>query len=612
MRLAGLIGILGIIGAGSVIGDDRVPGDGWSVNAPAHPDYLLQDIKPSGWNVRVGGMDFLSDGRMVISDWGADMAETGKLLILSNVTSGNGNQVQAKEIVTQLKEPLGIKVVNDEIYFLSKKRLGKVTNYDSNNPTVETVVEGWDYPTDGDRGSCGCERWHLFAFGLVHKVEDGKDYFYGTLGGEYPPSGTQGGDRGSLIKMDPENGSFEVIAGGLRTPNGVEIGPDGEIFQAENQGHWVPADKLNVLRQGGFYGMQNDRSNPFHRSANQQDPPAIWIPYPEVGKSNGEPLYIRDGIFKGQMFITDVSFGGLQRIFLERVNGMYQGAIFHHSGGFEAGTNRIEYGPDSAIYVGQIGSNSNWHWNNRQYGLQRMSWKGTVTFEMLAIRSISNNEFEIEFTGEVGNSASNLANYDLERFSYVPEETYGGGKQPNENVVVEAVTVSEDKKKVTLRVNNIPKEFLGTVVYFNIRGVTSADGKTPLNDEAWYTLHDYGPAEKGGCTDPAYEEYSADNVYDDGISCLTETVSIKKEQNILAREFRDMGMFSGADGKLWIYNPLSQETKLEVFNMRGRKVLEMVLNSKEKSFIDLQMERGLYQFKFKSGPFEFTQPWVKY
>ena len=40
------------------------------------------------------------------------------------------------------------------------------------------------------------------------------------------------------------DGSFKAINTGLRQPNGIGLGPDGEIFVLENQGEWVPSNKL--------------------------------------------------------------------------------------------------------------------------------------------------------------------------------------------------------------------------------------------------------------------------------------------------------------------------------------------------------------------------------
>ena len=56
------------------------------------------------------------------------------------------------------------------------------------------------------------------------------------------------------------------------------------------------------------------------------------------------------------MLIGDVTYGGLQRAYLEKVHGEYQGAVFRHTQGLEAGITRTTIGPDGAIYVGGLGA----------------------------------------------------------------------------------------------------------------------------------------------------------------------------------------------------------------------------------------------------------------
>src|SRR5215217_7332016 len=40
----------------------------------AHPAYNVYNIRPSNFQARIGGMDFLSDGRMVVVHWGQDVS----------------------------------------------------------------------------------------------------------------------------------------------------------------------------------------------------------------------------------------------------------------------------------------------------------------------------------------------------------------------------------------------------------------------------------------------------------------------------------------------------------------------------------------------------------
>ncbi len=181
-------------------------------------------------------------------------------------------------------------------------------------------------------------------------------------------------DRGRTIKISPD-GSFESVNFGLRTPNGIGVGVDDEMFVLDNQGQWLPANKLIHVRPGDFNGMGwgwLDQSAPMPRMV----PPAIWLPENEIGNSPSEPVLITKGTYQGQMLHGDVTHGGIKRDFLEKINDKYQGAVFRFSQGFAAGVNRLRWGPDGALYVGQVGmAPGGWSWQNHSSGLQKSDFQ---------------------------------------------------------------------------------------------------------------------------------------------------------------------------------------------------------------------------------------------
>ena len=73
------------------------------------------------------------------------------------------------------------------------------------------------------------------------------------------------------------------------------------------------------------------------------------------------------------MMIGDVTYGGLQRAFLEKVDGDYQGALFRMTQGLEAGVNEVLVGADGTIIIGGIGGGGNWEQAGKlSYGLQKL------------------------------------------------------------------------------------------------------------------------------------------------------------------------------------------------------------------------------------------------
>jgi cytochrome c len=215
--------------------------------------------------------------------------------------------------------------------------------------------------------------------------------------------------------------------------------------------------------------------------------PAIWLPEDEIGNSPSQPILIQDMPYRGQLLHGDVTHGGLKRDFLEMVNGKYQGAVFRFSQGFEAGVNRICYGPDGALYIGGIGMVGGWSWKEKQYGLQRMKYNGKRTFEMLAIRAKPRG-FEIELTeplaaGTVINGTDLL----VQQWWYLPTAEYGGPKMDLKTLKIKMISISKDRNRIDLEIPGLKKEH---VIYFRLPDtLKSATGQGLWSSEAWYTLN---------------------------------------------------------------------------------------------------------------------------
>jgi cytochrome c len=436
-----------------------------------HPSFDLQTIRKHDFKPRVGGLAFLPDGRLLVTTWDT----MGGVYVLDNVETGDTTRISVKRIASGLAEPLGIEVVDGEIYVLQKHELTRLKDLDGDEiiDEYEAVCNSWGVTSD----------FHEFAFGLVHK--DG--YFYATLSMamRLMANEKQHPDRGRTIRIS-KDGSYESLNYGLRTPNGIGLGVDGELFVTDNQGEWTPANKLIQVKPGEFLGMHwglPDGLSEIPPIA----PPAIWLPEDEIGNSPTEPVLIHNGVYKGQMLQGDVTHGGIKRDFLEKVNGQYQGAVFRFTQGLEAGVNRLRWGPDSALYAGGVGMVGGWSWKEKQYGLQKLKYNGKRTFEMLAIRGRPNG-FEIELTEPLKSdaviSASDLL---VKQWRYQGTSGYGGPKLDLEQLEIKRITISSDRKHINLEMDGLKKEH---VVYFLLpETLESERGQLLWSGEAWYTLN---------------------------------------------------------------------------------------------------------------------------
>jgi cytochrome c len=265
------------------------------------------------------------------------------------------------------------------------------------------------------------------------------------------------------------------------------------LFITDNQGDWLPSSKVLHITNGSWYGS---RSVDFEGTANRKEKlPVVWLPQDEIGNSPGQPVPINVGPYKGQQLHGEVTHGGLKRVFMEKVNGEYQGAVFRFSQGLEGGVNRAVWGPDNALYLGMIGNPGNWsHSGRKWYGLQKLKYNGKPVFEMLAVRAKANG-MEIELTEPVGDNFGNsISDYEIRQWYYKPTENYGGPKLDDKALAVKAVNISEDRKKIFLEIQGMQPEHL---VYVHLKGMfISKENRNLWTTEAWYTLNAI-PAEAG-------------------------------------------------------------------------------------------------------------------
>ncbi|MEV6620346.1 family 16 glycoside hydrolase [Amycolatopsis sp. NPDC051106] len=455
------------------------PGDGLPLTG-VHPGFTLTNLRPDGFQPQVTGMDWLPDGRLAITTWGGSDNTAGEVQLISNATgTTDPSRVRTQRIASGLKEPMGVKYVDGKLYVSEKTRLVELNDTNGDGVTdVYRTVATW--PFGGN--------FHEFAFGLLYK--DG--FFYVNLsvaidlgGATTNPQPAPG--RGVTIKVDKNTGAVSTIAGGLRTPHGIGWGPEGDVFVTDNQGGWLPANKLVRIKQNRFFNHYTNPAGPF--DAQPVTAPVVWLPHNEIANSPSNPVQLTQGTFAGQLVYGDVTYGGLQRVYLEKVNGEYQGAVFRMTQGLESGVSRISLGPDGAIYTGGIDGGGNWGQPGKlAYGLQKLTPNGANTFDMLAMRAVPGG-FEVEYTQPLSAAtAQDLSTkYQVSQWRYAPTAAYGGPKVDEQTLTVTGATVSADRKKVTLQISGL---LAGRVVHVRSPRPFASESGTPLwSTEAWYTLN---------------------------------------------------------------------------------------------------------------------------
>ncbi len=307
----------------------------------------------------------------------------------------------------------------------------------------------------------------------------------------------------------------------MRSPGGVGFNAEGDVFYTDNQGPWNGACSLKQLTVGGFVGhpdsfkwykekeaqylgkapevpKSGSRIMTEAKKIPQLMPPAVIFPYGKMGQSaSGIDCDLsggKFGPFQKQLFVGDQTHSTVMRVYLEKINGRYQGACFPFRQGFGSGNVPMRFGKDGSLFVG--GTNRGWGSRGpKPFAVERLAWTGKVPFEIHEMHAKPDG-FELTFTKPVDpETAGKVESYQMKTFTYIYQASYGSPEVDQTTPKITKVEVGKDGKSVRLYVDGLQ---VGHVHDLNASGVRSAvagEEKMPLlHPQAYYTLN-YLPQE---------------------------------------------------------------------------------------------------------------------
>lgn len=477
---------------------------------------IMRVSSPEGTILEVGGLCTLPGGDLAVT------TRRGDIFIVENPTSP---RPFFRKFASGLHEVLGVVYKNGSLYCVQRGELTKMTdtNRDGKADVFETV---YAWPLSGN--------YHEYSFG-PKLAPDGS--FFVTLNLGFP------GDWWHPLSMVPwrgwalhiqEDGTMEPWAAGLRSPCGISM-IDGELFYTDNQGDWVAAGSIMPLRKGTFAGHPASlvwdtaanspvkvtqqqifsRINPrreFDKQGNPLKPqniinekfmtvadmkqyipelqlPSVWLPHGVLGISSSEIVKIPEGVFgpfAGQLLVGDQGQSNLNRVFLEKVNGELQGAVWMFRSGFQSGIVRLAWAKDGSLFVGE--TNRGWgSAGDANQGLQRLVWNNRLPFEMRTVKAMPDG-FEIEFTKPVDKKyAEDIASYNVESFTYKYHAVYGSPTVNNLKHTIRGVKLSPDGMRARIIVSNLRRHYIHTITLDGIRD--KENSYSLVHPTVYYTLN---------------------------------------------------------------------------------------------------------------------------
>lgn len=438
---------------------------------------------PTDVVLEVGGLDVLPDGRPIVS------TRRGDVYIVDGAYDDPPVAPKFTRFAAGLHEALGLAVREESgrwsAYCVQRGELTRLTDTtgDGVADLYETVCDDW-----GVSGN-----YHEFAFGPKFD-RDGMAWvtlnvgFCDALGKSVVPY------RGWALRIDPASGAMTPVCGGLRSPNGIGEWTDGAMFYLDNQGDYVGTNRMTLMAPGLWAGHPSGLRWREGWKDGDPDPErqraSIWFPYKKMGQSAADFLLqpAAGGFagFDGQVFVGDQTLCNVMRVDLEVVDGFHQGACFPFRGGLDCGVNRLAWGKDGSMFVGQ--TDRGWGSIGRlRYGLQRIIAGGSQPFEVQTMRADPDG-FTLTYTEDVDPvAAGDVASYAMASYTYKYHATYGS---PEVDKAVPTITGVEvvDARTVRLRVDGLRSGGEGFVHEVSLPGVRSADGRALLHTVAYYTM----------------------------------------------------------------------------------------------------------------------------
>jgi hypothetical protein len=179
---------------------------------------------------------------------------------------------------------------------------------------------------------------------------------------------------GHLIRTDQDGQTWELVAGGLRNPFGIDFNEAGDLFTYDADMEWdvgLPwyhSTRVLHLAPGGDYGWRRGTGVL-----------PVWSPdtLPSVVDIGlGSPTGVKSGTrsnfpepWRSALFILDWAYGKIHAVHLQRAGASYTGRAEQFLHGRPLNVTGLDFGPDGAMYFVTGGRRT-------QSGLYRVKWNG--------------------------------------------------------------------------------------------------------------------------------------------------------------------------------------------------------------------------------------------
>ncbi|MBN7815591.1 DUF6797 domain-containing protein [Algoriphagus pacificus] len=398
---------------------------------------------------RLSGLDFFKN-----PDKAVICSTDGDVWLVEGFLKDSG-ELTWQRIASGLFQPLGIKVINEEIYVTCRDQLVRLHDY---NGDMET-----DFYESFNNDHMVTDHFHEFAMGL--QVDELGNFYYAKSGRHAREALTP--QHGTLIKVSKDGKKTDIIASGFRAANGVCLNPDGTFIVTDQEGHWNPMNRINWVKEGGFYGNMFGYNPPADSTESGMELPLVWVER-DIDQSPSELLWVDSekwGPLNGKLLNLSYGYGKVFVIPYETIGDQVQGGIVELPiPRFSTGVMRGRFNPgDGQLYLCGLSA-----WGSTQPqlgGLYRIRKVDQPLNIPVGIKATSDG-IELSFTSELDLAAVNqITNYTVETWDLLRSRNYGS-KHYNEKILsVTKAELGKDKKTIRLTIPDIKPTWVMEIKY---------------------------------------------------------------------------------------------------------------------------------------------------
>lgn len=407
----------------------------------------------------IGGHDFFANGDAALCTVHGDVW-------IARGIDDNLDRIHWKRFASGLFQPLGLRIVDDRVVVLGRDQITRL--HDRNG---DDEADWYECFSNAIKTSLGT---HDYVTCLESNAEG--DFFF-----LHAKEGLQRLSR---------DGRLTTLATGFRNPNGLGLGPDGQLTAAPQEGEWTPGSNVALVKPGGYYGHGGPKITPSRPLG--YDPPLCWIPRRLDNSSGGQvwsdPAW---GPLGGRLLHLSFGQSSAMLVLQETVGDQRQGGVLPLPWRFRSGVMRGRVHPlDKQLYVSGM---TGWVSNAALDGcFQRVRYTGRPPLAPVGVTSYANG-VALEFSLPLDPTyVEDPDRYFAERWTYRYSGSYGSEEyrvsdprvQGRDELEIRSATLL-DERTLFLELPEM-RPAMQTALRFDVR---SRDGSQRSRSTFTHTIH---------------------------------------------------------------------------------------------------------------------------